>query len=325
MAQALAQCQARIGSIDIELDRIEPLGDRGALGQWCRKMLGEQPRPRRSDGAVDGRQQASLALPGEAPHQLEVAPSRRVNLHDRAGHDAPWRFEICRLPLLGQADVINECAPRRELGAAEIAEPVERAHSVELLEPPAARVALEAWVRQRGQDRLPLDQQFEQCRAGQQPLGQQNLARRKAREIAGEGRLAGRRQRKNAGRQIEPGETHLSAGLGESRKIVVPARVQQPFLGHGAGGDDPDDRAPQHLGAAALGLGRVLDLVAYRDLEPCADQPGEIGLGGVHRHAAHRDIGALVPAALGQSDVERLRCGDGVFEKQLEEIAHPKE
>jgi len=45
----------------------------------------------------------------------------------------------------------------------------------------------------------------------------------------------------------------------------------------------------------------------------------------VHRDAAHRDIGAVVPAALRQRDVERRRGGDRVIEEQLVEIAHPEE
>jgi len=105
----------------------------------------------------------------------------------------------------------------------------------------------------------------------------------------------------------------------------VAARVEQALLGQSARGDDADDRPPQHLGAAPLGLGGILDLVADRDLEPGPDQASEIGLGGVHRHPAHRDVGALVPAALGQRDVERPGGGDGILEKQLEEITHPEE
>ena len=104
------------------------------------------------------------------------------------------------------------------------------------------------------------------------------------------------------------------------------AGVEQPVLGQGAGGDDPDDRAAHRaFGAAFFRFGRVLDLFADRDLEAGADQPREIGLGGVHRNAAHRNVGAVVPTALGQRDVERLRRGDRVVEKQLEKIAHPEE
>ena len=106
----------------------------------------------------------------------------------------------------------------------------------------------------------------------------------------------------------------------------MPARVEQPVLGQGAGGHDPDHGAPHRpFRAAPPGLGRVLDLLADRDLEAGADQAREIGLGGMHRDAAHRDVGALVPAALGQRDVERRRRRDRVLEEQLVEIPHPEE
>ena len=103
----------------------------------------------------------------------------------------------------------------------------------------------------------------------------------------------------------------------------MPPRVEQPVLGQRAGRDDAHDGAAhRRLAAALLGLGRVLHLLADGDLEALADQAREIGLGGMHRHAAHRDVGALVLAALGQRDVERRRRLDRVVEEQLVEIAH---
>ena len=45
----------------------------------------------------------------------------------------------------------------------------------------------------------------------------------------------------------------------------------------------------------------------------------------MNRDAAHRNVGAIVSAALGQRDVERLGRRYGVLEEQLEKIAHAKE
>src|SRR3712207_7823154 len=42
--------------------------------------------------------------------------------------------------------------------------------------------------------------------------------------------------------------------------------------------------------AALPGLGRVLELLADRDPEALADQPVQVELGVVHRHAAHRHV-----------------------------------
>ena len=76
------------------------------------------------------------------------------------------------------------------------------------------------------------------------------------------------------------------------------ARVQEAVLGQGARRDHPhhvaaDDRLVAALPASA----GIFHLLADRDLEPGADQLGQIGLGGVNRHARHGDRLAAVIAA----------------------------
>ena len=70
---------------------------------------------------------------------------------------------------------------------------------------------------------------------------------------------------------------------------------------------------------------RVLDLLADGDADALRDQLLQVLVGGVDRHAAHRDVGALMLAALGQRDAERARGDLGVVEEHLVEIAHPVE
>ena len=77
--------------------------------------------------------------------------------------------------------------------------------------------------------------------------------------------------------------------------------------------------------AALLRLGRVFDLLADRDAVAERDQPVQIFVGAVDRHAAHRDVAAEMLAALGQHDAERARGDLGVLEEQFVEIAHPVE
>ncbi len=324
--QPLAQSLAQLRAVHKKLDRVEPLGDRSRLGQWRRQVIGEEAGAGPGHRMVDRREQAPLALAGEGRHEFEIAPRRRIDLHDRCRHDLPGRFEMRRPSLLGQPDVIHEGAGSGELGAAKTAEPVERADPVEFLQAAARRLALEAGIGQRRQGRLPFGQHLEQRRAGQQPLRHQDLARDQTGEIGGERGFAGRSQRKGAGRQVEPGEPDLPSRLGDAGEIIVPARVQETLLGQGAGGHDTGDRPPHRsLAATPPRLGGILDLVADRDLEPGADQPREIGFGSVDRDAAHRDVRAVVPAALGQRNIERLRGGDRVVKEQLEKISHPEE
>ena len=84
-------------------------------------------------------------------------------------------------------------------------------------------------------------------------------------------------------------------------------------------------RRTTDFGAALPGLGRVLDLLADRDAVAGRDQPLQIVVGALDRHAAHRDVLALMLAALGQHDAERARGDLGVAEEQFVEIAHPVE
>ena len=84
-------------------------------------------------------------------------------------------------------------------------------------------------------------------------------------------------------------------------------------------------RRTTDFAAALLGLRRILELLADGDAMAGADQLLQILVGGMDRHAAHRDIVALMPAALGERDAEGPRCRFGIVEEQLVEIAHAVE
>ncbi len=84
------------------------------------------------------------------------------------------------------------------------------------------------------------------------------------------------------------------------------ARVEQGFLGEGARGDEAHHVAAHHgLRPALPRFGRVLDLLADGDAMTLGDQALEVIVGGMHRHAAHGNVGAQMLAALGERDAER--------------------
>ena len=134
-----------------------------------------------------------------------------------------------------------------------------------------------------------------------------------------------------AGRDVDPGERKpvLAGRQARSRQrqqIVVAARVEQRIFGQRAGRHQPHDVAAHDaLGAALARFRRVLELLADGDAMAERDQPMQIFVGALDRHAAHRNVFAEMLAALGQHDAERARRHFGVLEEQLVEIAHPVE
>ncbi len=69
----------------------------------------------------------------------------------------------------------------------------------------------------------------------------------------------------------------------------------------------------------------VLDLLAHGHAMTQPDEPLQVIVGALDRHAAHGDVGSLVLAALGQHDAERPAGDLGVLEEELVEIAHSVE
>ena len=96
--------------------------------------------------------------------------------------------------------------------------------------------------------------------------------------------------------------------------MIVPGRHQPHDVA-------PDDR----LRAPPLRFRRVLDLLADGDAMAERDQPIEIVVGALDRHAAHADVLALVLAALGEHDAERFARDLRVIEEELVEVAHAVE
>ena len=101
------------------------------------------------------------------------------------------------------------------------------------------------------------------------------------------------------------------------------ARIEQALLGERARRDEADNVPPHHgLRPAFPRLGWVFDLLAHRHAVALSDQALEIVVGGMDRHAAHRDILAQMLAALCQRNTKGAGGYGGVLEEQLVEIAH---
>ncbi len=99
-------------------------------------------------------------------------------------------------------------------------------------------------------------------------------------------------------------------------KAVGGPRLEQGFLGDRARRYDPNDfAADNRLRAALPGLGGILGLLADGDPVAGLDQARKITLGGVIGHARHGDGLAIVLAAEGLGDAERLAGQDRILEE----------
>ncbi len=113
---------------------------------------------------------------------------------------------------------------------------------------------------------------------------------------------------------------------GQRQQIVVAAGIEQRIFGERSGRHQPDDIAAHDtLGAALARLCRILELLAHGDAMAVRDQPMQIFVGALDRHAAHRNILTEMLAAFGQDDAERPRRHLRILEEQLVKIAHPIE
>ena len=123
--------------------------------------------------------------------------------------------------------------------------------------------------------------------------------------------LAGREieERARTGRPIETDSGQVvRAGLVQHFEVADRARRHDP-------GDLPANQT--------LGLGRILHLVAQRDLVAGVQQLADVGVDRVVGYAAHGRLAGRTLLTRGQGHVEHRRGGDRVLEEHLEEVAHP--
>ena len=155
-------------------------------------------------------------------------------------------------------------------------------------------------------------------------LGDDDLGRAQPRELGGEPPASVSTNFEPPGRNVRGRERDPARRLADRDAPVGGARVEQRFLGQRARGHHPDDRArDQRLRPAALlGLGGLSVCSAMATRCPALISRCEIADRGMHRHAAHRDLLAVMLAARGQRDVERRARDLRIVEEQFEEIAH---
>ena len=290
------------------------------VGERAGEIVGKQARAGRGDGAIDRAEQAAVARARHRADKLEAFARRRVDRHPPRGKVPHRRLKKGRAAGADMVEIGEERAHRGDFAAPELAEAVERLDAEKGFEAFLRGCARK--VRSRAADDLPRrrDRQFVGA------LAEQKLRRREPREFGVDLFAAHRNDLETAGRNIGCGNRHLAlaADLRQCGEAVRAAPFEQAFFGECARGDEAHDvaRDERLRPAARLGLGGGFDLLGDRDAMPGADQPREIGFGGVDGNAAHRHRLPVMFAARGQRDVERRSGRLGIVEEQLEKVAH---
>ena len=295
-------------------DQREPLLDLALVGQRRRDVGREQTPSRGRLAAVDLAEQAAGDAARDRPAKLQAVAGGSVDRHVRRARHAARRIEEDARALLRRIEIGEQPARCRKLGPCRAADAVERCQAEARLESALAGHAVEAALaRRRAQSR------HRGIRDG--------LSWRQACQLGG--KLA-----RAAGDQLEPSRRDVGGGDGpfvaratDRRQPVGGRGFEQSLFRQRSRRDEADDRPlDERLRPARLArLGRALGLLGDGNAVPRPDQPREIGFGGMHGDAAHRDRLTFGFAALSQRNVEAARGDLGVLEEELEKVAHPVE
>ena len=281
-------------------------------------------------GLVQHPQQGALfLLAPQSCRQLQVPPGRQVQLHEPALLIVIQGIDVGKVRLLGLIEIIQKAAqshgrrgiPRRqtlecllaELGAdvrlrlrqgkaghTALFHPAGKFIRQGLGKAPFLRRAGAEHRLRRGKAPQLIDHMLHPVRpgkAGQVGLAGGQVAKRRACRIL-----------------IQIDAAQIIAGL-----ILQAGRVD-----HGARRHHPDDVPFDQ----ALGLGRILHLLADGHLVSLGHQPGNVGVAGVIGHAAHGHlvlrglVGVLVPA--GQGQVQLFGGQAGIVGEHLVEVPQPE-
>ena len=351
--QRLAE-PAAIGRTERQLlDGVEPMADRFECDEWTKQPRAQKSAADRRHRRIDLPEQRSVAAALGSFQHLEMLQRRRIDEQRIRALPEGNRPDVRQVDLLRAAEMVDERACGRDGGVVAVETESSEAAGAELIEQRSSRglhverPGVDGGNRQPcGDDRIRERMRGPAVgRARSVVTRRENFARPDDRELVGQ-RLqslaAGVFGRSEfAGREIEQRDAHNGwrgafspaiAALKGPRHIHIRwrhrhderrlARVEVPRVGQRPRRDDADDFALDD----ALRLARIFDLLADGDAESFLDEPRDVAVDGVVRHAAHRDAAAVrVLRPRRQRQFERPRRHEGVFVEHLVEVAHPEQ
>ena len=288
--------------------------------------VAQQTRAHAGGGGVEHRQQGWRRFAAQGFGEFQIAPGGGVKLHVVAVALGADGLDVRQCGALGGLDVVEQgaCGGNRQaqIGDAEAGEIA----AAELLCQPGLRPARIELPR-----RQPANRAMGAVEG--KVVGCEDFRRPHPRQQGGQGGGMDLGDLKAPGCEIEPGyPDHFGAlrasvrrcinhagGDGENQRVA--RFVQQPGIGQRAGRDDARDLPVDRT----FGGGRIAHLLGDDHRLAQLQQPRQVLLGAVVRHAGHLDRAACRGAARGERDVEQPRSLFGVVEKQLVKIAHAVE
>ena len=309
------------------LDGVEPILNPLERDERPEQPRAQEPAAHRRHRAVDLVQQRSGAAAVGGVDHLEVAERGRID-EEAVGAGAKRNLtDVRKIGLLRVAQVVDERAGRANGGGPILETKPEEALRPQLIEQRSTRrLLIEGPSGGVGHSRSDSDLGHERRRVVE-ALGRDDLAGLEDRELVGQ-RLSSigavvLRRRELAGREIEQGhaESWRRQGRRDGHQERGLARLEIPGVGQRSGRHDAHDFAAHE----ALGLPGILDLFADGDAESLPDEPGDVAVGGVERHAAHRNRAAAgILRTRGERELERAGGGERVLVEHLVEVAHPE-
>ena len=298
-------------------DGIQPGFDLRRFQRRPQQTLSQQTPAHPGGRLVQNADQRGAAVREDRLHQFQIPNRHGVQHHGVGAVKMPWRIQMVQRRPLRVAQVVQHSPAGRD-GAelARQAEPVER-QQLEMLPENTVRIIRgEDPVFQFRNDPLPLLGLGKQRRFG----GYQQFPRAHALEQPRQFRGVYFRSPELTGGDIHVREPGPRAVAHHGGQVVVLVRAQQVGIRRGARRDDARDFAAHQFLARA----RLFHLLADGDAIPAPDQFRDVILGGVIRHAAHRNGRAFFFVPGGQGDLEFARGRHGVFEEKLVEISQPE-
>ncbi len=308
------------------LDGVQAVADAFERAERPQQPRAQHAAAHRGDRAIDLVQQRSPGAAVAARDHLEVLQRDRIDDQAVGARSVGDAAHVREVRLLRVAEVGDQTAGCLDGGDAAVESEAFEAVGPELIEQRAPRrLGLEA---PRGRRRHG---QLEACYLGQQAcgrrcLGQHDFARakygdlvRERLETVGPAVLGGR---EFSGGQVEQRRTEDSiAGDDRHQKGRFP-RLEIAGVGERAGRDHAHDLALDQ----SLCLLRILHLLADGHAEALSHELRQVAVGGMERHAAHRDaVAACVLRARRQREIEGASRHERILVEHLVEVAHPEE